>query len=265
MPAMNDARTVAKQYASADGLQTRLLLHQKYSLNKQPYAEWIAQHYRIQPGMKVLELGCGTGVMWKEPERWLPEDALLLLTDFSDGMLNTARETVPERWNISFAQVDIQQIPYPDQHFDLVIANAMLYHVPDLDRAISEAARVLKPDGRFICATSGNNSIASWLVKVLGEGDARVLSFSLQNGEASLKKHFARIEMHQRQDALDVTDTDDLVRYVQSMASFAYVRNWRPGCLYALLDAQKKNGVIRIPKEYGLFQCYEPNVTKIFD
>jgi len=265
MPAMNDPKTVEKQYASADGLQVRLMLHQKYSVNKQPYGDWITQHYRIQSGMKVLELGYGTGVMWKEPEKWLPEDAVLLLSDFSEGMLRTARETVPKCGNISFEKIDIQQIPYPDQSFDLVIANAMLYHVPDLSRALSEAARVLKKDGRFICATSGNNSIASWLVAVLGEGDARVLSFSLQNGEEALRKHFGHVEMHERKDALEITDTADLVRYVQSMASFSYVQNWPEERLYALLDAHKSHGIIRIPKEYGLFQCCEPNVTKIFD
>lgn len=265
MPAMNDAKTVEKQYASADGLQVRLMLHQKYSVNQQPYGEWIAQHYRIQPDMKVLELGCGTGVMWKDPERWLPEEASLLLTDFSEGMLQTARDTVPHRRNISFAQVDIQQIPYADQSFDLVIANAMLYHVPNLDRALREAARVLKKDGRFICATSGNNSIASWLIGVLGEGDARTLSFSLENGGKMLGRYFGHVEKVERQDALEVTDAQDLVRYVESMASFSYVRSWPEERLFRLLEARKEGGIIRIPKEYGLFQCCEPNVTKIFD
>ena len=47
MPAMNDANAVEKQYASADGLKVRLKLHQKYSVNRQPYGDWIAEQYRI--------------------------------------------------------------------------------------------------------------------------------------------------------------------------------------------------------------------------
>jgi len=258
MPAMNDAKSMKQQYASADGLQTRMLLHQKYSINKQPYGEWISEHYRIQPGMKVLELGCGTGSMWADPSRWLPPDASLLLTDFSEGMLAAARKNVPVQSNISFARVDIQQIPFEDSTFDLVIANAMLYHVPDLNKGLGEAARVLKPDGRFICSTSGENGIGSWLVSALGAGESPVLPFSLQNGGAALKKHFRHAEICTREDGLEVTDVKDLAAYVRSMVSFAYVREWPMGELLARLNQQSVNGIIRIPKEYGLFLCTQP-------
>lgn len=258
MPAMNDAKSIQQQYANADGLNIRMLLHQKYSINKQPYGDWIMEHYHIQPGMNVLELGCGTGSMWAEPSRWLPQDAALLLTDFSEGMLETARQNVPAQSNITFAQVDIQQIPYGNDSFDLVIANAMLYHVPDLDKAISEVARVLKPDGRFICSTSGENGIGPWLVKALGAGESPVLPFSLQNGGAALEKHFSSIEMRMREDGLEVTDAEDLVAYVRSMVSFAYVREWPMEELRARLNQQNVDGIIRIPKEYGLFICANP-------
>ena len=253
MPAINDRKTVEKQYENADGLKTRMELHRKYSLNHQPYAEWIAQHYHIQPGMRVLELGCGTAEIWKVPECYLPDDASLLLTDLSEGMLCAARGNVPIRANISFAQADIQAIPYADSSFDPVIANAMLYHVPDIDKALSEVARVLKPGGRFICSTSGDNSIASWLVEALGAGDVRILPFSLQNGGVQLRRYFSTVEMHMREDALAVTNVQDLVAYVRSTASFAWVRSM-PECeLEMLLDQQNVDGVIRIPKEYGLF------------
>jgi len=58
---------------------------------------------------------------------------------------------------------------------------------------------------------------------------------------------------------------DDLVAYVRSTKSFAYVRSWPEEALRQRLMAEMENGVIRIPKEYGVFQCYEPIVTKIFD
>jgi len=258
VPSINDAKVTTLQYANADGLQTRMLLHQKYSTNKQPYGEWIMEHYHIRPGMKVLELGCGTGSMWAEPVRWLPSEASLLLTDFSEGMLQTARQNLPVQPNIAFAQVDIQQIPYEDNNFDLVIANAMLYHVPDLDKAISEVARVLKPEGRFICSTSGENGIGSWLVSALGAGESPVLPFSLQNGGPALEKRFASVEMRMREDGLEVTDANDLAAYVRSMISFAYVREWPQDELIDRLNQQNVDGVIHIPKEYGLFICASP-------
>ena len=258
MPSMNDASSVRQQYANADGLQVRMQLHQKYSTNHQPYGEWIAEHYDIQPGMKVLELGCGTAGMWAQPQKWLPDTASLLLTDFSEGMLEIARGNVPVQTNISFAQVDIQQIPYEDNAFDLVIANAMLYHVPDLDKAIGEVARALRPGGRFICSTSGENGIGPWLVNALDAGESPKLPFSLQNGGAALEKHFGQVDMRMRKDGLEVTDTNDLAAYLLSMVSFSYVRQWPQEELLARLNAQAVDGIIRIPKEYGLFICTKP-------
>jgi len=67
------------------------------------------------------------------------------------------------------------------------------------------------------------------------------------------------------EDALNVTSVDDLTAYVLSMADFAFVREWPQDRLQALLAQQMEDSIIHIPKEYGLFQCYEPNVTKIFD
>ena len=265
MSAMNDSKTMCKQYANPDGLSIRMALHSKYSTNQQPFGDWISQHYHIQPGMRVLELGCGTGSMWREPERWLPDGASLVLTDFSHGVLETARETVPHRANIRFEQMDIQDIRFEEASFDLVIANMMLYHVPDLNRALAEVARVLRPGGRFICATSGENGLSAWLQRVLGAGEAPKIPFSLQNGGAALQKFFAKVDMHVREDALNVTSVDDLTDYVLSMADFAFVREWPQDRLQALLAQQMEDGIIHIPKEYGLFQCCDVNVTKIFD
>jgi len=258
MPSINDSGSVATQYANADGLNARILLQQKYSTNKHPYGDWISGHYHIHPGMKVLELGCGTGSMWAEPSRWLPSDASLMLTNFSEGMLETARGNVPAQSNISFAQVDIQRIPYADCSFDLVIANAMLYHVPDLSKALCEVARVLKPEGRFICSTTGDNGLQSWLQQVLGAGESHSIPFSLQNGSAILSTHFAKTEMRLRQDALEVTDVNDLAAYVRSITSFNFVHEWPQDELIRRLNRQDTDGVIRIPKEYGLFICTGP-------
>ena len=61
---INDAATVKKQYATSTNLNKRISIHDKYSTNKQGFGNWIVSQYRLEPGMKVLELGCGTGSMW---------------------------------------------------------------------------------------------------------------------------------------------------------------------------------------------------------
>lgn len=258
MPLVNDPKLVENQYASAEKLDIRIALHQKYSLNKEPFGDWILSHYHLEPGMRVLELGCGTGNMWHDAARWLPEGAELILTDFSEGMLAEAQKNVPPLPGITFRQVDIQQIPYEDGCFDAVIANMMLYHVPDLERALSEVARVLKPSGRFFCATVGEMGVARWLADVLGHAEGNRYPFSLQNGGEKLLRHFADVKKHIRPDGLRVTDVEDLAEYVLSMASFSGLRQWPREKLTALLAAQAEDGVIAIPKEYGLFEAAAP-------
>lgn len=258
MPLVNDAALIRTQYQNADKLDIRIRLHQKYSLNKEPFGDWILSHYHLQPGMRVLELGCGTGNMWHDAARWLPGGAELILTDFSDGMLAEARQNVPPLPGIAFRQVDIQHIPYEDNTFDVVIANMMLYHVPDLDLALSEVSRVLKPSGRFFCATVGEQGVAWWLADVLGHADGNAYPFSLQNGGDKLLRHFGEVKKHTRQDGLRVTDVEDLTEYVLSMASFSGLRQQPRQQLTALLTAQAQDGVIAIPKEYGLFEASLP-------
>ena len=93
--------------------------------------------------MRILELGCVNAAMWKKRVDDLPEGCELLLTDLSAGMLEEARGQLGEREHVRYAQVDAMEIPYGDAGFDAVIANMMLYHVPDIDRALAEIRRVL--------------------------------------------------------------------------------------------------------------------------
>ena len=137
---LTDKAVVTGQYANADRLQARISIHERYSRNKQPFGDWIVSHYALQPGERVLELGCGTGSMWQGMT--LPEGCHVTLTDFSAGMLETAKANTPHL-AADYAVADAQAIPYPDAAFDVVIANMMLYHVPDIAQALREIRGVL--------------------------------------------------------------------------------------------------------------------------
>ena len=122
------------------------------------------------------------------------------------------------------------EIPYEAHSFDAVIANMMLYHVPDIDRALAQSRRVLKPDGWFACAMNGEHGMGSFLAEVFADFDAAgkiqavTTRFSLENGAQKLSRHFHSVRMLGRDDALDVTDAEDLVDYVLSLASMAQLR-----------------------------------------
>lgn len=107
----NDNKGVETQYRTAEKFNVRISIHEKYSINSQPFGEWIVSQYEIRLGSRILELGCGTGSMWRGKLSLLDGGAYLTLTDFSSGMLEEARNNVGESPNVDFCQVDIQNIP----------------------------------------------------------------------------------------------------------------------------------------------------------
>ena len=90
----------------------------------------------------------------------------ITLSDFSDGMVEYLRKHYLGM-GISVRKIDILDIPFEKDTFDLIIANSMLYHVKDIDSAISEVKRVLKKSGLFYCATFGMNGMTQYLYHAL--------------------------------------------------------------------------------------------------
>ena len=98
----NVSTAVKEQYAVPKGLDIRLTFHEKYSVNKQGYGEWLVSHYDISDGMKVLEIGCGTGSIWIGRENIVSKCGKLILTDLSEGMLETAEKNLGKPDNIEY-------------------------------------------------------------------------------------------------------------------------------------------------------------------
>ena len=134
---INDINKVSEQYSTPQNLDIRISIHEKYSTNKLGFGNWIYNHYEFFDGCKILELGCGNGNMWTNKTDVIGDKAELILSDLSDGMLDEAKIKLGKYNNIQFKKIDIMDIPYEDETFDFVIANMMLYHVPDLPAAIA--------------------------------------------------------------------------------------------------------------------------------
>lgn len=250
---INQAEAVQAQYATADNLAVRIAFQARYSCNKQGFGAWITEQYDLRPGTRILELGCGTGDMWRGVA--LPEGCSLLLTDFSAGMLETARSNLSGRPEITFQQADAQDIPCADSTFDVVIANMMLYHVPDLPRALAEIRRVLKAGGKFYCATYGEHGAVEAVARWLNVDAAVRYTFTLQNGREKLQQQFAQVDMLQYPDEFRITSVDDLADYLLSLASMSQLAALPRDTLCQQLALHMKDGVIRLPKDYGLFIC----------
>lgn len=256
MSEINDTAVVKHQYANADNLNTRISIHDKYSTNKMGFRNWIVSNYKIDKGMKVLELGCGTGDMWKHEDAVINSCSQLVLSDFSEGMVETAKENLSSYDNIEYRVIDIQKIPYEDESFDIVIANMMLYHVPDIDEGLAEVRRVLKKNGSFYCATYGEHGIIEYLSKILsvyGVEDTINKNFTLQNGAEILRRVFSDVEKLEYTDSLAVTHVDDMVDYIYSLSSMTSLNNVPRKEIREILLQNMTDGILHVPKEYGMF------------
>jgi malonyl-CoA O-methyltransferase len=95
----------------------------------------------------ILEIGCGTG---KNTTFLAQIGARVHALDFSEGMIEKAREKVKAE-NVRFAMADLtQRWPGEDQAYDLIVCNLVLEHIEDLTHIFAEAFRVLEGGGKFL-------------------------------------------------------------------------------------------------------------------
>ncbi len=255
----NDPSAVKAQYASSRGLDTRLSFHERFSVNKQGYGTWLVSNYDIREGMTVLEIGCGTGSIWLGNDDIVSRCSRLILSDLSPAMLETAKRKLGERANIEYRQADIQDLPFSDGAFDVVIANSMLYHVPDIEKGLSQVRRVLKKGGAFYCATYGEHNFTDKLAEWFERGGEELTpnhNFTMQNGREKLGAFFKKITPLFYEDALHVTEPEALVEYLKSLASFKAVKELPVQKIREILNEHLADGAIDLPKEYGMLICF---------
>lgn len=253
-----------QQYRDDKNLQARLRLHRLYSTNPYGWYRWYLDQAGIPENGRCLELGCGPAALWQSNLGRIPSGARLLLTDFSPGMVRQAKQNIVDD-RFTFAVVDAQSIPFPTASFDVILANHMLYHVPDRDRAIAEIRRVLRPGGRLYAATNGLRHMAEMdeLVDRLAptfsvnKGLPGLTSaFTLENGGEQLEKHFKSVRMERYADGLTVTEAQPFVDYVLSMSTNAqreFLREEIANFIRLVEEWIQQEGAIRILKDAGVF------------
>lgn len=94
---------------------------------------------------KTLEIGAGTGLNFPH----YPTDTQITAIDNDQSMLS-ASAAKNQRGHVKVEVGDAQNLPYPDNEFDTVVATLVFCSIPDPDRALSEVYRVLKPGGSFL-------------------------------------------------------------------------------------------------------------------
>jgi len=173
-------------------------------------------------------------------------------------MLKEAEKNLASiRNRFRFEQMDAQEISYLDDSFDILIANHMLYHVPDQSQAIREFRRVLKANGRVFASTNGmkHTTEINDLVKRYGKQLSRFSGnesvFTLDGGHQVFSEAFANVEVRRWENALAVTEVEPLVDYVASMDQLTDEE--LHDCREFITAEMADNGVFRVTIDVGMF------------
>jgi SAM-dependent methyltransferase len=254
-----------QQYHDASNLNARIELHVRFSTNRYGWLRWVFDQLSLPERCRILELGCGPGRLWLDNLARILASWDITLSDFSPGMLDEARRNLGDGPRpFRFEVIDAQSIPFDDEQFDAVIANHMLFHVPDRARALAEIRRVLRPGGRFYAATNGRAHLQE--IEDLVHGfypdavkwrEQMAQSFTLETGAVELARWFAHVSLRRYEDGLVVTEAGPLVAYVLSGlfgASFSGEQSTQ--FRRFVEDEIAAHGAIRITKDSGLFEAY---------
>jgi SAM-dependent methyltransferase len=251
------------QYKNSSNLDARAEIHRRFSTNPYGWFNWFFERLlKLPEGARILELGCGPAYLWKECSGRIPTDWNITLSDLSSGMLDAAwRNLVVTGRAFKFEEIDAQSIPYDDETFDAVIANHMLYHVPDRRKAIEEIKRVLKPNGHLFATTIGKNhlkEIANWLRQVNLGSDFESFGspFTLENGLEQLNRPFSQVTVSRYPDNLHVTEIRPIVAYIRSSIHAKELSGEKLSNLQHDLEKElDEKGKIFISKDSGLFEA----------
>lgn len=233
-------------YKRADDLETRVvLLSDGYKLDYPDPSE-INKLFEPLKKKAILDIGCGIGISLLPFGPQLRDTPNMIGLDSSLAVLKRAQELQHQQGlpPLQLVYGDVQNLPFPDQQFDLVLARHMLYHVPDIPKAVSEIARVLKPTGLFMATANSMHSrpeLNDIHKKTLSlfpnsnfieRGSAR---FGLENGEEILGKFFSSIQTIPWHGHIKYESADQTMRYYTSTVYFQHV---------SLIQVKKNNSKI---------------------
>lgn len=200
-----DPEYVRTQYETEHGLAARKSI---YAETAGPDARQLAFDAVAEAHPDdVLEVGCGEGELAERIVREL--GVSLVALDQSPRMVELARAR-----GVDARTGDVQDMPFTDASFDVVVAAWMLFHVPELERGLAEIVRVLRPGGRLVATTNYADHLAEMFELV---GASRwELPFSGENGAEILDRFFRRVERRDAGGTLTLRDADAIRGYLSS-------------------------------------------------
>jgi SAM-dependent methyltransferase len=215
---LNDPALVRREYADESRFAVRAAAWDAASGPdpRQIAFEAIAE---VHP-KRVLEVGSGRGELAARIAR--ETGAAVVAVDQSERMVELTRAR-----GVEAIVGDVQALPFPDGQFDCAVAAWMLYHVPDLNRAVGELRRVLRASGRLVAVTNSEWNLPE-LWGRFGDAAARVHTFSAETGEWALLRHFTVVERRDVRGTVTFPDWEAARSYVAASTTRTHLADRLP-------------------------------------
>jgi SAM-dependent methyltransferase len=227
-PVTDRRHLASRTYATgAAGLDIRIQTHQQYTRPAVDFAEWVLGQIPWRGNELVLDVGCGSGLYVEPVLARLDRGGWLVSADLSLGMLRQVASRSPSP-PIGLLNADAMELPLAAGSCDVVLANHVLYHLPDIGRGVREIHRVLRAAGYLIAATNARDSMQRFL-EVMQRGAAALgyelnlpvspvgLRFNLENGGRWIEVAFANPEVRVLDSELVFPEAEPAVAYINSM------------------------------------------------
>jgi len=203
---LDDPRIVRDDYESEERLAARASVY-RWADGPDALSLCVEAVVEVEPH-RVLDAGCGRGNIAERIAR--ESHAVVVGIDQSDRMVELTRAR-----GIDALVGDVRALPFGDGDFDCALAAWMLFHVPDVGATLAELARVVRPGGRLVAVTNGRRHHRE-LYELLGH-ELLESSFSVENGEELLRRHFTRVEPRDASGTVRFPDRDAAQAFVDAM------------------------------------------------
>lgn len=235
-PGVDRAWSSRRILTAPDVVRFKERTHQASIKSEFDIAAWALGRFDWCGDEHVLDVSCGSGYAIESIRHYAPEGRLVA-GDISLNLLHElySSDALPRQRLI----MDVQDLPFDDDTFDIVLASYVLHQIPDINRALREMRRVLRPDGMLLIAVNGGGHALRLGAHLMHFDDlyrraygllgvpssdqllvrARAQRFQLNNGALLLSRYFYAIARYDYPVTLTFNDMESVLSYLEATRS----------------------------------------------